>query len=69
MPAFTIKRVDGKLRFRGVGCCNPASYRREYERAYMEQVLAEGGRVVGRDGDVVSLVDRRGRACTVDLGT
>jgi hypothetical protein len=68
MPAFAIKRVDGKLRFRAVGCCNPASYRREYERAYMEQVLAEGGRVVDRDGDVVSLVDRRGRPCSVDLG-
>ena len=68
MPAFAIRRVDGKLRFRAAGCCNPASYRREYERAYMEQVLAEGGRVVGREGDVVQLVDRRGRPCSVDLG-
>jgi hypothetical protein len=34
----------------------------------MEQVLAEGGRVVGREGDVVQLVDRRGRSCSVDLG-
>ena len=34
----------------------------------MEQVLAEGGRVVGREGDVVQLVDRRGRPCSVDLG-
>ena len=45
-----------------------ASYRREYEQAYMEQVLAEGGRVLGREGDVVLLVDRRGRPCSVDLG-
>jgi hypothetical protein len=34
----------------------------------MEQVLAAGGRVVSRDGDVVQLVDGRGRACSVDLG-
>jgi hypothetical protein len=34
----------------------------------MEQVLAEGGSVVRREGDVVHLVDRRGRACSVDLG-
>ena len=68
MPAFAIRRVDGKLRIRAAGCRNPASYRREYERAYMEQVLAEGGRVVDRQGDVVHLVDRRGRACSVDLG-
>jgi hypothetical protein len=68
MPAFAIKRVDGKLRFRAVGCCNPANHRREYERAYMEQVLAEGGHVVGREGDVIALVDRRGRPCSVDLG-
>ena len=68
MPAFAIRRVDGKLRISAAGCCNPASYRREYERAYMEQVLAAGGRVVSRDGDVVQLVDGRGRACSVDLG-
>jgi hypothetical protein len=69
MPAFAIRRVDGKLRFRAVGCCNPGSYRREYERAYMEQVLEAGGSVVRRDGDVVHLLDRRGRPCSVDLGT
>ena len=28
MPAFAIRRVDGKLRIRAAGCCNPASYRR-----------------------------------------
>jgi hypothetical protein len=67
MPAFSIRRVDGKLRFRAVGCCNPADHRREYERAYMEQVLAEGGRVVCREGDTVQLVDRRGQPCSVDL--
>ena len=68
MPAFAIRRVDGKLRIRAAGCCNPASHRREYERAYMEQVLADGGSVTRREGDVVHLVDRRGRACSVDLG-
>jgi hypothetical protein len=67
MPAFAIRRVDGKLRIRAAGCCDPANHRREYERAYMEQVLEEGGRVVRRDGDVVHLVDRRGRPCSVDL--
>ena len=68
MPAFAIRRVNGKFRIRAAGCCNPASYRREYERAYMEQVLRDGGSVVRREGDVVHLVDRRGRACSVDLG-
>jgi hypothetical protein len=68
MPAFAIRRVDGKLRLRALGCCTAASHRREYERAYMEQVLADGGRVVSREGDVVQLVDRRGRPCSVDLG-
>jgi len=68
MPAFAITRVDGKLRLRAVGCCNPANHRREYERAYMEQVLAQGGHVVSREGDVVTLVDRCGRPCSVDLG-
>jgi hypothetical protein len=68
MPAFAIGRVDGKLCIRAAGCCNPASRRREYERAYMEQVLAEGGHVAAREGDVVQLVDRRGRPCSVDLG-
>jgi hypothetical protein len=33
----------------------------------MQQVLEEGGRVVERDGDVVRLVDSRGRAHTVTL--
>lgn len=68
MPAFAIRRVDGKLRIRAVGCCNPASYRREYERAYLEQVLDEGGSIVRWEGDVVHLVDHRGRPCSVDLG-
>ena len=68
MPAFAIRRVDGKLRIRAAGCCNPAFHRREYERAYMAQVLEEGGSVVCREGAVVHLVDRRGRPCSVDLG-
>jgi hypothetical protein len=68
MPAFSIRRVDGKLRIRAAGCCNPASYRREYERAYLEQVLDEGGSIVRWEGDVVHLVDHRGRPCSVDLG-
>jgi hypothetical protein len=68
MPAFAIRRVDGKLRVRALGCFSPASHRREYERAYLEQVLDEGGSVVRREGGVVYLVDRRGRPCSVDLG-
>jgi hypothetical protein len=68
MPAFSIRRVDGKLRLRAVGCCDAASHRREYERAYLEQVLDEGGSIVRWEGDVVHLVDRRGRPCSVDLG-
>jgi hypothetical protein len=67
VPGFTIRRVDRRLRLEPHGCCNPASHRREYERAYLEQVLREGGRVVSRDGGRVELIDRKGRPRSVDL--
>jgi hypothetical protein len=67
MAGILISRRDGHLRVRLQGCCGADGHRREYERAFMQQVLEEGGRVVERDGDVVRLVDSRGRAHTVTL--
>lgn len=69
MAGIEVSRRDGRLRVRLAGCCGVADHRREYERAFMEQVLGEGGRVVERDGEVVHLLDRRGRPHTVRLGS
>ena len=68
MPGVEISRREGRMRIRLAGCCGLGDHRREYERAFMQQVLAEGGHEVGRDGDTVHLVDRRGRRHTVSLG-
>ena len=67
MPSFGVKRADGRIRIQARGCCSVDEHRREYERAYMEQVLADGGRIVARDGSRVDLVDRKGRPRSVDL--
>jgi hypothetical protein len=63
MPAFRIERTpEGRWRFRAAGCCvDPDRIRREYEQAYLEQELAQGGRVVSAGPDGVELVDHRGR--------
>jgi hypothetical protein len=67
MAFIAISRRDGHWRLEAQGCCGVDAHRREYEHAFMEQVLAEGGRVVDREGQTVHLVDRRGRAHTVTL--
>ena len=45
-----------------IGCCgDPERLRREYDQAFLEQTLAEGGRVVSSGPDGVELIDRKGR--------
>ena len=63
MPAFRIERTpEGRWRFRAAGCCvDPDRIRRDYEQAFLEQELGEGGRVVSSGPDGVELVDHRGR--------
>jgi hypothetical protein len=63
MPAFRIERTpEGRWRFRAAGCCvDPDRIRREYEQAFLEQELDEGGRVTASGPDGVELVDHRGR--------
>jgi hypothetical protein len=63
MPAFRIERNDhGRLSVRTIGCCgDPDRWQREYDQVFLEQTLAEGGRVVSTGPDGVELLDRRGR--------
>jgi hypothetical protein len=42
--------------------------RRDYDQAFLEQALAEGGRLVAAGPEGVDLVDRRGRAHRLDPG-
>jgi len=42
--------------------------RREYDQAFVEQTLAEGGRLVSAGPDGVELLDRRGRTHRVASG-
>ena len=63
MPAFRIERNErGRLSVRTIGCCgDPDRWQREYDQAFLEQTLAEGGRVVSSGPDGVELIDRKGR--------
>jgi hypothetical protein len=63
MPGFrTERRRDGRRSVRLIGCCgDPDRIRRDYEQAFLEQTLAEGGTLVSSGPDGVELVDRRGR--------
>jgi hypothetical protein len=63
MPGFRIERApDGRRSLRLIGCCgDPERIRREYEQAFLEQSLAEGGRVVSSGPDGVEVIDRKGR--------
>ncbi len=63
MPGFRIeRRRDGRRSVRLIGCCgDPDRIRRDYEQAFLEQTLAEGGTLVSSGPDGVELVDRRGR--------
>ncbi len=63
MPGFRIERTaEGRRSLRLIGCCgDPERWRREYDQVFLEQTLAEGGRVVSSGPDGVELVDARGR--------
>jgi hypothetical protein len=64
MPGIRIERGhDGRRSVRLIGCCgDPDRTRRDYDRAFLEQELAAGGRLVSSGPGGVELVDRRGRA-------
>jgi len=63
MPGFRIERsADGRRSLRLIGCCgDPERWRREYDQVFLEQTLAEGGRVVASGPEGVEIVDARGR--------
>jgi hypothetical protein len=67
MPGVTFeRRSDGSLSVHLVGCCgNLERWRREYDEAFLEQTLAEGGRIVSSGAEGVVVIDRRGRTHTV----
>jgi hypothetical protein len=49
MPGFELRRTNGRWSFRAQGCCgNLPAWEREYERAFAEQVLGDGGESSGR---------------------
>jgi len=70
MPGFRIDRDDeGRRSLRLIGCCgDPERMRRDYEQAFLEQTLAEGGTLVSSGPDGVELRDRRGRTHRVGPG-
>ncbi len=70
MPAFRIQRTaEGRWRIGAAGCCADGdAVRRRYEQAFLEQELAEGGRVVSAGPDGVELVDHRGRVHRLGSG-
>jgi hypothetical protein len=70
MPEIRIeRRRDGRRALRLIGCCgDPERMRRDYDQAFLEQTLAEGGRIVSCGPDGVELVDRRGRTHRVGSG-
>jgi hypothetical protein len=70
MPGIRIEqRGDGRRSLRLIGCCgDPDRMRRDYDQAFLEQTLAEGGTVVASGPEGVDLVDGRGRAHRLDPG-
>jgi len=70
MPGFRIDRDDeGRRSLRLVGCCgDPERMRRDYDQAFLEQTLAEGGTLVSSGPDGVELRDRRGRTHRLAAG-
>jgi hypothetical protein len=68
MPGIRIeRRGDGRRSLRLIGCCgDPDRMRRDYDQAFLEQSLAEGGRLVAAGPDGVDLVDAHGRAHRLD---
>jgi hypothetical protein len=63
MPGIRIDRSgDGHRSLRLVGCCgDPERMRRDYDQGFLEQTLADGGRLVSCGPEGAELVDRRGR--------
>jgi hypothetical protein len=62
MGAISIGRRDGRWTFRSQGCCgNLAADRSMYDQAFLEQLLADGGRIVSDGDGQLEVVDRRGR--------
>jgi len=70
MPGIRIERTrDGRTSVRLIGCCgDPDRMRRDYDQAFLEQTLAEGGRLVSAGPEGVELVDRCGRTHHLDPG-
>ena len=67
MPGFELRRTNGRWSFRAQGCCgNLSAWEREYERAYAEQVLGDGGRIEWSADGHPSLVDKRGKRRTIE---
>ena len=68
MAGILLRRdARGRFRLRLQGCCgNLDRWQREYEQAFLEQVVRDGGRVEQTDaGDVVA-TDRQGKRHRVD---
>ena len=68
MAGFEIRREGGRWHLRAQGCCgNTAAWQREYERAFAEQVIREGGSIAELGPTEATLVDRRGRQHSVSV--
>jgi hypothetical protein len=69
MAGFLLKRNDeGKLSLKMQGCCgNSAHWQSEFDRAFTEQVLLDGGRVESQSDCELVLIDRKGRRHTVGV--
>ena len=69
MAGFQIKRDEsGRFSFKMQGCCgNSAHWQAEFDRAFAEQVLRDGGRVESRSDSELVLVDRKGRRHSVGV--
>jgi hypothetical protein len=67
MPGFELRRTNGRWSFRAQGCCgNLSAWEREYERAFAEQVLGDGGRIEWSAEGQPSLVDKRGKRSAIE---
>ena len=62
MAGFEIRREHGHWTLRAQGCCgNLQALEREYERAFVEQILRAGGSIAELGLDEATLVDRKGK--------
>ena len=69
MAGFVLKRDEqGRMSLRVQGCCgNFELWQSEYDRAFAEQVLRDGGRVESQTEHELVLIDRRGRRHNVSV--